>query len=101
MRLIDADILDDDVMHLFISITGNPKQHTVVNECRSSFRRMIEEQPPVEAVPVVHGEWIIGSKPRCSICGKSALREYDREDWLSYVPSDFCPNCGADMRKKV
>ena len=61
----------------------------------------ISEQPSVEAVPVVHGEWIIGSKPRCSICGKSALREYDREDWLSYVPSDFCPNCGAHMRKKV
>lgn len=51
MRLIDADALDDEVMHLFIAITGNPKQSTVVNECKSSFRNMIEEQPTV-------GEWI-------------------------------------------
>lgn len=48
-RLIDADILDNEVMHLFIAITGNPKQHTVVNECKSSFRNMIEKQPTVEA----------------------------------------------------
>ena len=57
-RLIDADILDDEVMHLFISITGNPKQHTVANECKSSFRRMIEEQPTVEAVPKSYAEQI-------------------------------------------
>lgn len=51
MRLIDADALDEEVMHLFIAITGNPKQSTVVNECKSSFRNMIEEQPTV-------GDWI-------------------------------------------
>lgn len=39
MRLIDADLLDNEVMHLFITIAGNPKQHTVVKECKSSFRR--------------------------------------------------------------
>lgn len=66
-----------------------------------SIIETINEQPTVDAVPVVHGSWNIGSKPRCSVCGKSALREYDRDDWLSYVPSAFCPNCGADMRKKV
>lgn len=62
---------------------------------------VIKYAPTVDAVPVVRGEWKIGSKPRCSVCGKAALREYDRDDWLSYVPSNFCPNCGADMRKKV
>lgn len=51
MRLIDADALDEEVMHLFIAITGNPKQTTVVNECKRSFRQMIEDQPTV-------GEWI-------------------------------------------
>ena len=44
-RLIDVDLLDEEVMHLFISITGNPKQSTVVNECKSTFRRIIDEQP--------------------------------------------------------
>lgn len=99
-RLIDADILDDEVMHLFISITGNPKQHTVVNECKSSFRRMIEEQPTVEAVPVVHGEWIhvpssdmaTGKAYECSNCKKMR--------YGSFLPP-FCQMCGADMRKKV
>lgn len=62
---------------------------------------IIKNAPTVGAAQVVRGEWKIGSKPRCSVCGKAALREYDRDDWLSYVPSNFCPNCGADMRKKV
>ena len=48
MRLIDADALDEEVMHLFIAITGAPKQSTVVNECRKSFRKMIDEQPTID-----------------------------------------------------
>ena len=59
---------------------------------------MLENQPTEEAKEVVHVKWIVGSKPRCSVCGKPALREYGREAWLSYIPSDFCPHCGADMR---
>lgn len=51
MRLIDADALDEEVMHLFIAITGTPKQSTVVNECKRSFREMIDEQPTI-------GGWI-------------------------------------------
>jgi hypothetical protein len=67
-------------------------------EALDNVEEVINNAPTVEAKPVVHGKWNIGSKPRCSVCGKSALREYDRDDWLSYVPSDFCPHCGADMR---
>ena len=48
MRLIDADALDEEVMHLFIAITGTPKQSTVVNECKKSFRKMIHEQPTID-----------------------------------------------------
>lgn len=98
-RLIDADILDNNVMHLFISITGNPKQHTVVNECKSSFRRMIEEQPTVEAVPVVHGEWVNDEgydKWTCSECGH--LENYD--EYPAEYGLNFCSHCGADMRKR-
>ena len=43
-RLIDANALDDEVMNFFLAITGNPKQTTVVRECKESFRRMIDEQ---------------------------------------------------------
>lgn len=45
MRLIDADKLDEEIMHFSMAITGNPKLTTVVNECKSSFRRIIDEQP--------------------------------------------------------
>ena len=51
MRLIDADALDEEVMHLFIAISGNPKQNTVVNECKSSFRNMIDEAPTIASIP--------------------------------------------------
>ena len=48
-RLIDANALDDEVMNFFLAITGNPKQTTVVRECKESFRRMIDEQPTIYA----------------------------------------------------
>lgn len=46
-RLIDANALDEEVRNFFLAITGNPKQATVVKECKESFRRMIDEQPTV------------------------------------------------------
>lgn len=48
-RLIDANALDDEVMKFFLTMTGNPKQTTVVRECKKSFRRIIDEQPTVYA----------------------------------------------------
>lgn len=48
-RLIDANALDDEVMNFFLAITGNPKQTTVVRECKESFRRVIDEQPRIYA----------------------------------------------------
>ena len=46
-RLIDADVLDEEVRNFFLAITGEPKQATVVRECKESFRRIIDEQPTV------------------------------------------------------
>lgn len=56
---------------------------------------VIDDQPTVDAVPVVHGEWIdrngsivspFWERYECSECGA-------RSD-----NSNYCPNCGADMR---
>ena len=50
------------------------------------------EQPTVDAVPVVHGEWIFDGKFmelhrfHCSKCMRTEFRM-----------SDYCPNCGARM----
>ena len=48
-----------------------------------------------EFKPVVRGEWVEDVELRCSVCGQKALRNY-YYDVQSY--SNFCPNCGADMR---
>ena len=48
-RLIDANALDEEVRNFFLAITGNPKQGTIVRECKKSFRRIIDEQPTVHA----------------------------------------------------
>lgn len=55
----------------------------------------IEEAPTVDAVEVVHGEWIdlreaYNDVPavKCSACGKV---RYGLE-------TNYCPDCGADMR---
>lgn len=59
-RLIDANALDEEVRNFFLAITGNPKQATVVKECKESFRRIIDEQPTVyeanDWIPVE--EWL-------------------------------------------
>lgn len=69
----------------------------------------LNNAPIVETVPVVHGEWIkesMGMRKNintgelvekfycdCSICGYHTGNQGTR--------FSFCPNCGADMRKKV
>lgn len=55
----------------------------------------MEDAEPVEAVPVVHGEWIAQdeglTKFMCSVCNGKNYGGHEK----------FCPDCGADMRKKV
>lgn len=99
MRLIDADLLDEEIANFFVCITGTPKQHTVVNECKSSFRKMIEEQPTVEPI---HGKWENMDRYdewECSECGHQECG-YDEYPTDGKNGLNFCPNCGADMRKK-
>ena len=64
------------------------------------MKEWVENQPVVEAVPVVHGEWILEEKAGvdywcCSHCHKI------RSEYYAKPKDNFCPNCGADMRKKV
>ena len=55
------------------------------------IKRNIMDLPAADVRPVVHGRWEDrGSlSARCSECGCKSLRA-----------SDFCPNCGADMREE-
>ena len=59
---------------------------------------IIEKQPTVDAVEVVHGRWgeyevfkgaaSLNGYP-CSACGKRVSAK-----------TNYCPNCGADMRER-
>ena len=62
-----------------------------------SVKMAVMLTPTIDAAPVRRGEWkeivVIENDCRleywiCSACGKQEFCEYD-----------FCPNCGADMRK--
>ena len=64
---------------------------------KASVKRVVAQQPTVEAVPVVHGEWILEEKAGvdywcCSHCHKI------RSEYYAKPKDNFCPNCGADMR---
>ena len=84
MRLIDADNL---------KIPSDAPY-------KASVKRVVAQQPTVEAKEVVHGKWI-DTQPDyhngfyrnahvCSNCNDYYTTEYD--DLF------FCPRCGADMR---
>lgn len=63
----------------------------------SAYMRYLRYNTP-EAKPVKYGKWLpqIFKKPICSVCGESCvgLHAFD------YKLTDFCPNCGADMRSE-
>lgn len=87
MRLINADKLKEIPeiqMANFNSIEG--------------VRAWIDRQPTIEAVPVVHAEWIADERGIyfCSVCDSEAYWDTDYGQQLF----DHCPYCGADMRGK-
>lgn len=62
---------------------------------------MLNHSPTIDAVPVVHGEWSLAFTEEENVWKCSNCDEY----WLLNhgTPFDnemnFCPRCGADMRK--
>lgn len=87
MRLIDADAITKEKLVKFV---GN--QNFISFD---DLLWMISEIPTIDAVPVVRGEWLRQDETftrfMCSQCGSKNHAGYE----------NFCPNCGADMRKKV
>jgi rubrerythrin len=93
-RLIDADALDAKIYNdIPIKVFG-----TVAR--MANMRELVNKQPTIDAVPVVHGKWEYSeniydeSTWVCSIC---------KEPWtlIDGTPQEngmkYCPNCGAKM----
>ena len=65
----------------------------------SWYASQIEELPPADVAPVVHGKWMKEDRGRveyCAVCDQCGF------DWMwsdrGYFK--FCPNCGAKMDAK-
>ena len=89
MRLIDADKLMEYV-----------KGRKTRNYPKGELEWTIEQLPTIEAVPAVHGRWLIKEDESCfatwdycSVCGFT----------MGFAGSShyakFCPNCGAKMKE--
>lgn len=97
MRLIDADAMMEDIIKRF-----HCKPYIEVGNNCEYVHNIIDDQPTIEAVPVVHGEWIFKfdgpygrERAYCSAYGKrSGIGGIE-----SNQRKPYCPNCGADMRK--
>ena len=92
-RLIDANV-----------VLARLKTDIVLGECEKAFlRNFVNNAPTVDAVEVVHGEWIgiqydgyadgcpVYDLWECSECRE----EYETEG--DPPPYNYCPNCGAKM----
>jgi hypothetical protein len=108
MRLIDADEVQKIIDHIRGKYVDTYNRRTKVNQFFWDTIRYIEKKvrslPTIEVKPVVHGEWIFKNdgaygkrRAYCSACGqRSGIGGIE-----SNQRKPFCPNCGADMRKKV
>ena len=94
MELIDREALKDAVKRY----AGEPIKKKD-RKCQAICLDMlgtIDAQPTIDAVPVVHGEWIdmkLGDELmpticKCSVCGAT---------WAGVGGYIYCPNCGARM----
>lgn len=80
-RYIDADALLLSADHLPYSYNG------------AAWLQAINNTPTVDVAPVVRGKWEINGY--CSECrGRAPFWSMAS----TYYKSNYCPNCGADMR---
>lgn len=74
MRLIDADILAEEIKSLKISIAGNP---ATWDEAKADILQVIDEQPTVDAADVMRGMWISVEERLPDKEGKYLVTAYD------------------------
>lgn len=102
MRLIDADALEleldeNNAMNGVLFVVRKQGGGRTIAMVQSALKKMLENAPTIDAVPVVHARWASILIPRryggcvieCSKCYNRGNKNYS-----------FCPSCGAKMDEK-
>lgn len=103
MRPIDADVLMDILADRLIRVSERYGFDSAVSGAVAGAMRLVDAQPTIKPEPKT-GKWIDSWRSKidgtrywyreCDHCG------YERNDCDSEKDSNFCPNCGADMRSE-
>ena len=103
MKLIDADQITDHEIIDYLGIR--------YASCTPDVRDLLNDQPTIEAVPVVYGfndnrNFHEVDEFRCSECGLH-LEDWNRhvydeeldDEFIKEYEFKYCPNCGAKIKQ--
>lgn len=107
-RYIDAELAKETIREYLKTEAPMPR---ICKKVMDIAIGAVDLTPTAEVVEVRHGEWVVDAyngdeivripyvvhehdEPYCSLCGTYALLD-GKED---YMPSNYCPNCGAKMK---
>ena len=101
-RLIDANVLLEDFGEEPMVWNDGEAEIQERNDWHR-YKNIVESQPTVDAVEVVHGNWVsltecANAGVYCSVCNKKVFKEdYAWCNRKNKLRSNYCPNCGAKM----
>lgn len=90
--LLQALQKDKESVISYVYAKVNPMD---ADELEFELEYIINNQPTVDAVPVVHGKWKYSFKEYLATC-KNCSYEHYLGTYYQYA-TNFCPNCGARM----
>ena len=93
-KYINADILNAKVYELY-----DPSDNDDIHRGIGTVQDLINEMPAADVVEVKYGHWELQEADELWLdCEWICSECKGRND--SYNKTNFCPNCGADMRER-